>query len=174
MNTILAVIFILFLIIFTLKDDSEYLKLVAKYPIPAVILILSCTVQIISTVKEQEGYAAPQTLSAAQRALLDVTSGKVKASKNSIKRVALTQVNVRVASKSFGEAFKSILNPSERVILRARPKYILHNNTIIVGKSFTLEATGKSEAEAKKNAQKKANETLQNITSTLTSAGLLS
>jgi hypothetical protein len=139
-----------------------------RHVINALILLCALIVVLNFTRSSKETYVSPAT----SQALLDVNSGKIKASKNSIRRITWTQVSIQPQTKTIGQTLSNILNPSETVIFRGRPKYVL-KNAIIVGSWLKFESTGRSVAEAKATANKKSKTELEAIKQALTTAGLL-
>ena len=136
-----------------------------------VALVASLVMCIAMSVAKKEPYANASVTSSSQ-ALLDVSSGKIKASKNSIRRITLTQVSIQPKDKTFGQALSNILHPTDTVIFRGRPKYVL-KNAIIVGSWIKFEVSGRTVQEAKTSANKRASVELDAIKKTLDTAGLV-
>lgn len=140
----------------------------------SVILALSLIViAMLLPCERKESYNPVQPNYGAQ-ALAELKGHKVNVPKNSIARVVFTKVRMEPKKKDFGENIRSLFNPKETVRFYGRPKYISNRaNTVIVGKSIKFETIGKSIAEAKNNANKRAADIINDIQNVLQREGLM-
>lgn len=121
----------------------------------------------------KEKYTAPIARASEQtQADLASVNGKIKATPQSIIRVAWANVTITPKPKSGIEKFQGILNPQETVIFKGKPKYVTQH-AIIVGKMFTMSVTGRSVAEAMQKAKTRAAEELDGINYVLRTSNLL-